>query len=91
MQTFLIILGIHVFEIICILGFLLIRKNKKLEQAYTDQQNYIEMLSNIISISNKRLEEIDNKGMFSSDDEIGWFFEQLKEIQTSLNEFNLKK
>ena len=31
-------------------------------------------LNDMVSISTKRLDEIDDKGAFSSDDEIGWFF-----------------
>jgi len=33
---------------------------------------------------------VDDKGIFYSDDEIGWFFKEVKKIQEALNEFTLK-
>jgi hypothetical protein len=33
---------------------------------------------------------IDNRGAFESDDEVGTFFRNIKEIQTILNQFNNK-
>jgi hypothetical protein len=85
------VLGIHLIEIIGVLGFLLIRKNKKLEQLVSEQQQYIDVFSSIIENSNNRLKEIDSRGMFAADDEIGWFFEQIKEIQNILNDFQISK
>jgi hypothetical protein len=90
MSTFLIILAIHAAELIIVLGYLLIRKNRKLEKALIENQQYISILSSTISASKQRLEEIDVKGTFSSDDEIGWFFQQIKGIQESLDEFIVK-
>jgi hypothetical protein len=46
-------------------------------------------LSKIIEHSSERLKKIDSKGTFESDDEIGWFFEQIKVIQERLNNFKL--
>ena len=40
--------------------------------------------------TDKRLKEIDQKETFKSDDEVGFFFEQLKNIQSVLNSFNVK-
>jgi hypothetical protein len=51
---------------------------------------YLNKLSEIISHSDKRIKEIDVKGSFESDDEIGFFFEQVKSIQEVLNQFNIK-
>lgn len=61
----------------------LIKKNETLE-------DFIATQSDIIEQSRKRLDEIDDKGFFRSDDEIGWFFSQVKEIQENLNNFRLK-
>ena len=36
------------------------------------------------------VEEIDDKGMFRSDDQIGFFFTEVKKIQEALNEFTIK-
>jgi hypothetical protein len=41
--------------------------------------------------SNKKIKEIDSKQIFQSDDEIGWFFTGIKEIQELINEYNIKK
>jgi hypothetical protein len=46
-------------------------------------------LSKIIEHSEQQLQKIDSKGTFQSDDEIGWFFEQIKVIQSRLNNFKL--
>ena len=61
----------------------LIEKNESLEDFIASQSTLIEQ-------SRKRLDEIDNKGFFRSDDEIGWFFSQVKEIQENLNNFRLR-
>ena len=37
------------------------------------------------------LKKIDYKGSFRSDDEVGFFFDQIKKIQDILNDFKLKK
>jgi hypothetical protein len=36
------------------------------------------------------MNEVDAKGSFKSDDEVGFFFEQIKTIQTALNSFVVK-
>jgi hypothetical protein len=46
-------------------------------------------VSNAINASSAKLEEIDEKGTFHSDDEIGWFFESIKTLQRELNDFNI--
>jgi hypothetical protein len=46
-------------------------------------------LSNTIKDSDKRLKEIDRKGSFESDDEVGFFFTTLKELQDQLNNFKV--
>jgi hypothetical protein len=81
---------LHVLELIGILFYMLIRKNQKLEKAVKEQQQYVDSLSIVIEQSNDRLKELDDKGMFASDDEIGFFFENIKEIQSILNDFTIK-
>mgnify|MGYP001260168612 FL=1 len=80
------ILGI----LILILGFTtwnLLRKVEKSEDLIIKYDNYITEFSKQIEASDKRLNEIDMKGMFKSDDEIGWFFEQIKVLQNGISEF----
>lgn len=67
----------------------LLRKNEKQEDVLAAYLLYMDNLSKIIEHSDKRLKKIDTKGTFESDDEIGWFFEQIKVIQERLNNFKL--
>ena len=41
-------------------------------------------------MSEDRLKQVDEKGMFKSDDEIGWFFEQIKVIQDGISKFKIQ-
>ena len=67
----------------------LMRKVERYEDIAQYQQNYIENISTIIGESSKRLQEVDGRGTFESDDEVGFFFKTLKEVQSILDEFNL--
>ena len=79
---------IHLIELALIGGYLLIRKNNKLESIVSEQQNYIDAVSIIINDSNETIKQLDNRGAFESDDEVGTFFKNIKEIQDILNQFN---
>ena len=61
----------------------LIIKNERLE-------DFISKQSEAISACDKRLKEIDDKNIFYSDDQIGWFFKEVQKIQEALNEFTLR-
>ena len=61
----------------------LILRNERLE-------DFIVKQSEAIEACDKRLKEIDNKGIFYADDEIGFFFQEVQKIQEALNEFTLK-
>ena len=61
----------------------LIQKNEKLEDFITKQSEAIEACE-------QRLKQLDDKNIFYADDEIGWFFKEVKKIQEALNEFTLK-
>jgi hypothetical protein len=81
-----IILGIMVV----ILGYTTINlliKNEKAEDIIISQQKYISSISEIIKNSENRIKEIDEKEIFKSDDEIGWFFNELKKIQNILSQY----
>jgi|TARA_R110001592_G_scaffold100984_5_gene286045 hypothetical protein len=94
MSTLTIILinvGILVFGVIFYIIWNLMRKNEKLEDAINKRDGYIDQLSKIMSDSNRKIKEIDSKQIFESDDEIGWFFKGIKEIQELINEYNLNK
>ena len=67
------------------------KKNEKLEDAINKRDTYIDSISNLMTESNRKIKEIDSKQIFESDDEIGWFFKGIKEIQDLINEYNIKK
>ena len=61
----------------------LIKKNEAME-------DFINKQSDAIAACDARLKQIDQKGVFYADDEIGWFFEEVKKIQDALNEFRMR-
>jgi hypothetical protein len=82
------ILIIHIVELAIIGGILLIRRNTALEKAVVEQRQYIDAISIIVANSDSKLRELDIQGAFEADDEVGTFFNNLKEIQTIISEFN---
>ena len=83
--------GIFIFGLLGYVIWNLLRKNEKLEVMNVVQDNYIRNISTIMTESNKKIKEIDSKQIFQSDDEIGWFFQGIKEIQDLINEYNVQK
>jgi hypothetical protein len=69
----------------------LLKKNESQEDTIGFYKNYVENISNVIDFSDKKLKEIDAKETFKSDDEVGFFFDQIKYLQNQLNDFKLKK
>ena len=69
----------------------LLKKNESQEDTIEFYKNYMENISNVIDFSDKKLKEIDAKETFKSDDEVGFFFDQIKYLQNQLNDFKLKK
>jgi hypothetical protein len=85
------VVAIHLIELIALGGYLLVRKNAKLEQVVNSQQQYIDAISIIIQDSENTIKELDARGAFEADDEVGTFFRNIKEIQEVLNQFNTRK
>lgn len=80
--------------LVIVLGYTtwnLLVKNEKLEDTVISYDEYFLELTNAINEADKRLKKVDERGLFKSDDEIGWFFTSVKEIQNSLNVFKLRK
>ena len=69
--------------ILCFALWNLLKKNETLEDFITKQ-------SEAVNKCDQRLKEIDDKGIFYADDQIGFFFKEVKKIQEALNEFTLK-
>jgi hypothetical protein len=86
LEITIIVLGL----LVVILGyttFNLLRKNERTEDIIISQQEFINKVDEQVTFSEKRLEQIDEKGIFKSDDEIGWFFNEIKVLQTGLSQF----
>ena len=48
-------------------------------------EGFIIELQNIIEFATTKMKQVDAKGHYESDDETGFFFQQLKELQELLN------
>jgi len=80
--------------LVVILGFTtfnLMKKQEKSEDIVAGYLNYLDRLSRVIEISDKKLKEVDRAGIFEKDDEVGIIFQSILNIQEILNEFNLRK
>ena len=72
--------------LLIVAGFALrnmIRKNEELEDFIVKQSEAIDMCD-------QRLKQLDDKGFFVADDEIGWFFTEVRKIQEAINKFRLR-
>ena len=68
----------------------LVKKQEKAEDILVGYMEYLDRISRVIEISDLKLKELDHKESFKSDDEVGFFFGQIKKIQDILNEFKIK-
>jgi hypothetical protein len=82
------LLIVHAIELAVIGCFLLIRRNSILEKAVAQRQEYIDAISIIVANSDAKLKELDIQGAFEADDEVGTFFNNLREIQNIISDFN---
>jgi len=71
--------------------FNLLRKFEKQEDILAGYLDYLDKISRVIEVSDEKLKSIDARGTFESDDEVGFFFQQIKGLQGILNDFQLKK
>jgi len=79
--------------LVVILGyttFNLLKKNEKAEDAIISYQEYINGIGSTVEFINKRIDEIDSRGTFKSDDEVGFFFDRLKMLNDMLRPYNIK-
>jgi hypothetical protein len=79
--------------LVVILGYTtlnLLRKNEKQEDVLVGYMEYLDKLSRVIEASDQKLKEVDAKGIFEKDDEVGFIYEGIKKIQSILSEFNVK-
>ena len=81
-----IILGI-ILTVVLTASFFIIRNLLKQTERLED---FITKQSEAIVACGASLKALDTKGTFHADDEIGFFFKAVEEIQEALNEFTLK-
>jgi len=86
------ILGIVsiVLWVITVFGYIVWNLNQKvakLEQIATKQKIVIDSVAAIVDESNRQLNAVELTEAFKSDDQIGFFFRNLQNIQDSLNHY----
>ena len=80
--------------VILVCGYIIWNLNNKLTKAediIDEQIDYLRKVSLTIQESNLYVNQLDEKGHFRADDEIGTFFDFMKEIQDLINSFRLPK
>jgi hypothetical protein len=82
---------IWIASIVAYIVYNLLTKNEKLERMIEERDIYINNLDAVIEDITKRLKEVDNKGTFASDDEVGFFFNSLKQMSETLNVYKIRK
>jgi hypothetical protein len=82
------ILGVVVLVMFFVLRNLL-KKVEKGEDIITDQVEYLKSISYFIKESRKLIDTLDEKGFYRADDELGNFFNLMKEIQNTADEYQL--
>ena len=91
MEIFYVIIGILVAfsgTLVYIIRNLMV-KVEKYEDVTLDQTEYLQNISNLIGRSKKHLQNLDERGVFQSDDEVGEFFNQMKAVQDELDRYML--
>jgi len=75
---------------VTVVGYIIWNLNSKvakLEQIATQQKIIIDSVAAIVDESNRQLNAVELTEAFKSDDQIGFFFNSLKNIQDSLNHY----
>ena len=91
MLVYQIIVGVLVALLVFLIYIIrnLLLKNEKYEDVVKDQVAYLQNISNTVGEGQKHLYKLDEKGVFQSDDEVGYFFKQLKKVQDELDRYML--
>lgn len=63
----------------------ILKKYEKLESESESKNIWIYNFKQTVDFLNKKIKEVDSKGSFASDDEVGIFFTELKNMQDLLN------
>lgn len=80
-----------IFLLICLYVIInLLKKNEKCEDIINSYQEHQQIVNSEIEEIDKKLNKIDERGTFKSDDEIGWFFNSVKGLRDRLLNFKVK-
>ena len=82
------IINILLLILICIQLYVIWNLNKKTEtyeDMVSEYETYLDEVTTAVTDINNRLKEIDHRGTFESDDEVGYFFKTLKSLVEQLN------
>ena len=71
--------------------FNLLRKNERQEDILAGYMRYLDQFSKMIELSDEKMKKIDERGIFKNDDEVGFMFQQIKELQKVLSNFRIDK
>jgi hypothetical protein len=88
-MMYLLIAATVVIIVLLFIIFNLLKKQEAAEDIVISYMNYLDNVSKTIEISDKKLKELDVKGSFKSDDEVGFFFNSIQQIQEILNDFKV--
>ena len=80
--------------LVVVLGFTtfnLLKKNERAEDIISYYEGYMKEIDEQIKFIDKRTKEIDTKGTFESDDEVGFFFQRLKLLVELLATYKLQR
>ena len=76
-------IALWVVTIIGLVAFNVIKKMERQEDIIRQQSDKLQDIYSVIAESDRLIVEIDKRGTFSSDDEIGFFFQTVKGILCS--------
>ena len=65
----------------CFISYLFVLSLRRINQ----YENFIIQLQQIVEFATEKMKTVDASGHYESDDETSFFFDQLKELQTMLN------
>lgn len=86
------ILSVILLVALVIMSFLVYNLYNKVfrqEVIIESQIEYLRNVSNVIVESKLYIDKLDEKGIFRADDEVGVFFNFMKEIQENINSYRL--
>ena len=87
-----IVISVIALIIFGVLGYVIFNLNRKVvkqEEIINYQVGYLRNVAYLINESKIYVEQLDEKGTFRSDDEVGVFFDFMKEIQETINDYRL--